>query len=150
MKIKRLLVLIPILVFTLLFGIYLFATVSTSKVTTITETVNGTTRDYLEKSSVLNLQSFEICPSNCLYPSPFVEGYIYINYSYPLYSMQVLINGIGDAPRIFTASGPDAYAYLYKGSTSASIAANQTYTITVNIMFYDNSTYTASTNVIAD
>lgn len=74
-----------------------------------------------------------------------------MNYSAPMYSLQVLVNGIGDSPRIFhNATSPQGgLFYLYKGTTAVHIVSNQTYVITAIIMFADNATYTASTNATA-
>jgi hypothetical protein len=99
----------------------------------------------------VQLQNFSICPSNCIYPSPFIEGEVVIDYSSDMRSMQFLVNGVGDPPRNFTVvPSPTSYIYLFKGGSLIPVQSGQTYNLAFIIVFGDGFSYSASINVAAD
>ncbi len=159
MKIRRILFLIPVFVIILLFGIYLFSTFSTPSIgntstiaTTETITSGGTTQTLTVNASVFQLQDFEICPSNCNYPSPYISGNIYFNNTHvAIKNVDFFVNGVGGSIGDIMPSGvAEDIGYFFKGTTSIHILPNHPYTITAEVTFWDNTTYFSSETIMSD
>jgi hypothetical protein len=133
---------LPIAIIALLLGVYLNQSLPSSSSTHLLSN--------LYPPPVV-LQNFSICPTNCLYPSPFIEGEVVIHYSSDMHSMQFLVNGMGDPPRNFTGTpNPTNYIYIFKAESPIPIQAGQTYTLTFVIVFDDGLTDSTRINVIAE
>lgn len=95
------------------------------------------------------LQNFSVCTSSCVYPAPYVSGYVVISNSSPLHSLHLVVNGTDEGYRYFNNQFQN-FVYYYKGSFSTPTAiAGDKYAIQVTVTFNDNSTSTASVEVTA-
>ena len=138
---------IPLVVIAFLLGVYLNQSLTAAPVASA-PLAGG---KILTNPGVLQLSNFEVCSSNCGYPSPFIEGEIAVNYSSAVTSMQLLVNGQGNPPRNFTGTpSPSDYIYLLKGSPPFYIVSGDNYNLTFVIGFADGKLYSASINVNAD
>jgi hypothetical protein len=98
----------------------------------------------------ISLQGFSLCPSNCLYPSPYLTGEIYFGGPSPCKSLELSVNGT-DEGSLGHGIGVADVVYLYKGSfQSPQVVAGDTYVIKFIAVFEDSSTATAMTTVIAE
>jgi hypothetical protein len=97
----------------------------------------------------MSLQSFSLCASNCLYPSPYLSGEIYFGGPSPCKSLELFVNGT-DEGSLGHGIGTANVVYLYKGSfQSPQVIAGQVYVIKFVAILTDNSTATAMTTVVA-
>lgn len=97
----------------------------------------------------VTLQSFSLCPSNCLYPSPYLTGEIYFQGPQPVKSLQLFVNGT-DEGNLGHGIGQLDVIYEYKGTfQSPQAIAGDSYVITFVALYADNSTATAKTTVVA-
>jgi hypothetical protein len=128
-----------------------------------------------EISSPVKLEGFSICPSNCGYPSPFIEGTIAINYPSPWIRVEYFVNGACPCPIAnFTNTSPvvltvtktvgtnytttaftesaasgGSYDYIWKETSPIPIIANDAYKLTFILWFGNGKNFTVSTVVTA-
>jgi hypothetical protein len=99
--------------------------------------------------SGMSLQSFSLCPSNCVYPSPYLTGQIYFGGPSFAKSLELFVNGT-DEGSLGHGIGNANVIYQYKGSfQSPAVVAGEAYVIKFVAVFEDNSTATATTTVVA-
>jgi hypothetical protein len=160
MKFRRLFFLIHIVIILLLFGIYLLQMVNTPHsqiqypqtiVTTETTVTNDATVTMTVNSSVLALQYFEICPSNCGYPSPYISGLIVFNQTHAaIKTLRFFVDGVGGNVGSFPIGLLDNFSIGYRGYVGIKILPVHQYNLLVITTFWDNTTYTASEIVTSD
>jgi hypothetical protein len=102
------------------------------------------------EKSTISLQNFSICSANCNYPSPYMFGEVYVNAHSPLYSLQISISGNPLYTKYFHNQFLN-YVYQFKtvGFASA-IVSGDSYSVQFIATFNDNSTWTASAEVVAN
>ena len=100
----------------------------------------------------ISVSGLSICPSDCVYPAPYVSALVLVNSTSPLSSLTVYVNGTFDAVPI-QHSGTESntlttFGYEYKGSVPNAfipIVAGDTYKFTFVAEFQDGTAYTATT-----
>jgi hypothetical protein len=96
------------------------------------------------------LQGFSLCAANCGYPSPYLSGYIYIDGSTPLKSLELVVNGTAQGAQAYGGSNLTAFAIWWKGGFSNPPAVKgDDYNLTFMATFQDGSKASASTDVKA-
>jgi len=111
-----------------------------------TVTTNGTARTLTINTSVMSVEDFGICPSNCNnYTSPYISGLIVFNNTRSAArSIEVFVNGNLSGNPTPPQGVPKNIAVQFKGTSPVQILPIHKYTISVIVTFYDNSMYTAS------
>lgn len=92
-----------------------------------------------------------LCSPGCNYPAPFLSGKVYLNSTSPLRSLEVFINGTDEGVRAYNASlSSITLQTQYESSfPSPQIVYRGTYAVRFVVTFEDNSTFSATTDVIA-
>ncbi len=110
-------------------------------------------------TNTISVSGLSICPSDCVYPAPYVSAVVLVNSTSPLSSLTVYVNGTFDAVAIQQSpvqnSGTESttvttFDYEYKGSVPNAfipIVAGDTYMFTFVADFRDGSEYTATAYV---
>jgi len=108
----------------------------------------------IHKTDSISVSGLSICPTDCLYPSPYVSGTVIVNGATPLLTLTVYVNGTFDAEPInLTASQANTltvFAYEYKGSVPNSfipLVSGDTYVFTFIALFEDGSNTRATSGV---
>jgi hypothetical protein len=131
---------------------------STSKSTTSTTTptssitISSTGSSFQSKNFIFINSGMSLCSGNCLYPSPYLSGTVFVNSSVPLKTLQLYINGTYEGTSNYTSNFTN-YAIGYKSSPtnqSMPIVSGRTYLITLFATFQDESVSSASIVVVAD
>jgi hypothetical protein len=101
--------------------------------------------------SRIGLGEMVLCSSDCDYPAPGLSGTVYLNSTSPLKSLQLFVNGTDEGVRTYDASlsSIDLNTQYASGFQSPEVIAHDTYTLKFVVTFEDNSTFTATTEVIA-
>ncbi len=100
----------------------------------------------------ISLQSFSICQSSCFYGNPLISGKVVVNESEPLQSMKLSVNGVDEFVSNYVNYGIGNYSIPYRVSPndqSLPIVAGRSYRITLVATFQDNSTLSASSDLVA-
>jgi hypothetical protein len=100
----------------------------------------------------MTLQSFSICESSCFYGNALITGNVVVNTSEPLQSMKLSINGVDEFLSNYVNYGVGNYSIPYRVSLnnqSLPIVTGRSYRITLVATFQDNSSLSASSDVIA-
>ncbi len=150
-------------VMVLLEGPFTGCTMSTATSTTITETTGQTSIGCSSGSCVtsahdngdsISVGPLSICPTNCVYPSPYVSGQVLVNATTPLLTLTVYVNGTFDGTPINNTAGEaltgTVFAYEYKGSMPSSltpVVPGDTYAFTFIAGFEDGSSASGTSYV---
>lgn len=92
-----------------------------------------------------------LCTRNCLFPSPFLLGTVFVNSSVPLQTLQLYINGTFEGTTNYSNKFTN-YAIGYKSSPNnpvMPIVSGKSYDVTFVATFQDGSVSNASTVVVA-
>ncbi len=110
---------------------------------------NQTTFAYFSVRGI-SLQGFGLCSSNCGYPSPYLNGFIYFDGPAPLKSLQLIVNGTDQGVQRWNDSTYTQFVEWYKGGfTNPPVAKGDVYVLIFIATFEDNSTASATTTVVA-
>jgi len=140
-------IVVLVLVTVLVLGLWTFTHVNPPTTNTVTMTN-------------ISLPDVSLCASNCIYPSPYLSATVFVNGSARLSTLHWFVNGTDErttlGPNATTSYATNAlytgYSVVYRlhlNNPAMPIIAGKTYTITVEVVFQDNSTSTASTIVVA-
>jgi hypothetical protein len=99
----------------------------------------------------ISLQDFSLCPSDCLYPSPYLTGEIYLGGSSPLKSLQLIVNGTDEGVQTYGPGTNIDVILIYKGGfQNPQVIRGEAYVLRFVATFEDNSTASAMTTVVAE
>ena len=96
------------------------------------------------------LQGFSLCPSNCIYPSPYLTGEIYLGGPSPLKTLQLIVNGTDEGTVKYGPTQTDVILIYKGGFQNPPAVTGEAYALRFVATFEDGSTSTATTVVIAD
>jgi hypothetical protein len=108
----------------------------TSSTSTIPIFVNSTTN----LANRISVAGLSLCPSNCIYPAPYVSALVTINASVPISTLQVYVNNSYDGTPIQNPSVT---------TVACTTSAGQTCSVELRGNSYSNATYTSSTSYYA-
>ena len=116
--------------------------------TTIVGTITGsgttqTSNNTSEQPISFVQGSVGICPSNCLYPSPYLSAEVLINSTSPLRSLRLYINNTYESTSTYTNNFTPAYIIEYKANPtnqSLPIISGRAYAVQLFATFQDSST----------
>jgi hypothetical protein len=98
----------------------------------------------------ISLQSFSLCPSDCIYPSPYLTGEIYLGGPSPLKSLQLIVNGTDEGVQTYGPNTNIDVILIYKGGfQNPPVISGEAYVLRFVATFEDNSTASATTVVVA-
>jgi hypothetical protein len=95
------------------------------------------------------LKDFSLCPSNCVYPSPYLTGEIYLGGPSPLKSLQLIVNGTDEGVVNYGRTQTDVILIYKGGFQNPPVVAGEAYSLRFIATFEDNSNSTATTVVTA-
>jgi hypothetical protein len=95
------------------------------------------------------LNDFSLCPSNCVYPSPYLTGEIYLGGPSPLKSLQLIVNGTDEGVVNYGDTQTDVILIYKGGFQNTSVVTGEAYSLRFIATFEDNSNSTATTVVTA-
>jgi hypothetical protein len=98
----------------------------------------------------ISLQSFSLCPSNCLYPSPYLTGEIYLGGPSPMKTLQLQVNGTDEGVMTYGPAQTDVILIYKGGFQNPPVISGEAYVLRFLATFEDNSTASATTVVIAE
>ncbi len=99
----------------------------------------GASTNHIDINSI-SVSGFSICPSNCIYPAPYVSGEILVNGSVPISSVMISVNGTYDG---LALQNPTTT------TIACSTAVGQTCSIELGATSYSSGTYTSITKYYA-
>lgn len=95
------------------------------------------------------LKDFSLCPSDCLYPSPYLTGEIYLGGPSPLRSLQLIVNGTDEGVVNYGDTQTDVILIYKGGFQNPPVVTGEACSLRFIATFEDNSNSTATTVVTA-
>jgi hypothetical protein len=95
------------------------------------------------------LQDFSLCPSNCVYPSPYLTGEIYLGGPSPMKTLQLMVNGTDEGVVTHNQAQTDVILIYKGGFQSPTVVSGEAYSLQFVATFEDGTTSTATTVVVA-
>ena len=112
-----------------------------NQTTTLVSGTNSLPVNYSQPRNFIVIDNMTLCSTNCLNPSPFLSGTVFVNSTIPLRTLQLSINGTFESSQNYSNNFTN-YAIAYKlspNNQSMPIISGKMYFVVLVATFLDSS-----------